>query len=133
MDLARARVGVLERVEKGDEAVATCVPGSGGGLAAVDDVLEQGNLVGGGLGVARGGLDDLECDMGVGVGVVGEPDSAKVAPSARALAAVNAKTLARTQACARHGSAGKSGLRCARVDIHRAGTFGQHWARRHAV
>jgi hypothetical protein len=125
MDLARARVGVLERVDKGDEAVAACVLGGELGLAAVDDVLEQGNLVGSGLRVARGGLDDLECDVGVGVGVIGKPDGAKVAPSAGTLARPNAQTLAHTQACARPGSAGKSGRRCGHADTRRAGT---RWA-----
>lgn len=91
MDLARTGVGVFERVEKGDEAVAAGVlSGDGAGVAAVDDMLEEGNFICGGLGIARGGFDDLECDVGGCLGVVGEPDGAKVTPSATQLALINA-------------------------------------------
>ena len=63
MNLTRVRIRVLERVEKGDEAVASRVLAGLAVVAPVDDVLEQRNLVGGSLAVARGGLDDLERDM----------------------------------------------------------------------
>lgn len=78
---------MLERVEKGDETVAAGVLGGNrAGVAAVNHMLEEGNLVGSGLGIARGGFDDFQGNVGGCLRVVGEPDGAKMTPSATPLA-----------------------------------------------
>ena len=67
---------VVERVEQADDVLA-----AGVGLLGVDDLLQQLDLVEGGLGVVGGGAHDLEGDV-LAIGVVaGQPDGREVAPA----------------------------------------------------
>lgn len=74
-DVRAVRACVLEVVEEGDDVGAAWVcegrggrggrGGGGGWGGGGDEPLEELDLVEGGPGVARGGLDDFECDMPV--------------------------------------------------------------------
>ena len=67
---------VVERVEQADDVGA-----AGVGLLRIDDLLQQLDLVQGGLGVVGGGAHDLEGDV-LAIGVVaGQPDGREVAPA----------------------------------------------------
>ncbi len=67
---------VLEGIQQADDMFLAGMVGVG-----LDDLLQQLNLIDGGLGVMGGGTDDFEGDMPSGDGVSGQPDGGEVTPT----------------------------------------------------